>query len=215
MRTASRLPAGKTLDDLRARPCAPGSAAATGRAELTSFVRPRRQRAGFMDCPAPARSPYCAPGPRGLVEAGARCSSPRPTQARCSSPASSQERDLAPRPRQLAKASSLLTVLSCWTTMGLAPRWRRLVLPRSHLVTLIRRTARNAGSLVTDQQVALPESSPRWEHIFANPMATAAAMAGGPPARSSWNSTVSPATAPRSGPAAQSETGGEPGKIPN
>ena len=32
LRTASRLPAGKTLGDLRARPCAPGSAAATGRA---------------------------------------------------------------------------------------------------------------------------------------------------------------------------------------
>ena len=32
LRTASRLPAGQDLGDLRARPCAPGSAAATGRA---------------------------------------------------------------------------------------------------------------------------------------------------------------------------------------
>ena len=136
------------LGDLRARPCAPGSAAATGRAGWRKLRRARRQRPGLRTArhrqgPCPVRL-----GP----QAGA---GPARRQARPSATAT------ITKARQLRFPGAGRPGVP-------APRGRRV----RGALHAHRRTLRTP---VPGHHVQ-PGLLSQWEHIFANPMATSAAI---------------------------------------
>ena len=115
------------------------------------------------DCPAPARPMHCAPWATGWWKLDVRSSSPRPTGwCRTCSPSSATWR------YGDNYESSTTAISCCWTDLGHLPQGAE---ESEVLFTLIaeryeRRSLGITSNLVFSQ----------WEHIFANPMATAAAI---------------------------------------
>ena len=163
LRTASRLPACKTWETFEHDRVPLASAAATGRAVQTAASSTAASTCWPSDCPAPARPMHCAPWATGWW---------KPDSSVLFAPAYrlvqdllAAKRDLA-LPRQLRKLDNYDFLLL--DDLGYLPQGAE---ESEVLFTLIaeryeRRSLGITSNLVFSQ----------WEHIFANPMATAAAI---------------------------------------
>ena len=163
LRATSRLPAGKTWETFEHERVPLRLQQQLGELAGGKLRRARRQRPGLSDCPAPARPMHCAPWATVWWKPDARSSSPRPTGwcRTCSPPSATW-----PCRRQLRKLDNYDFLLL--DDLGYLPQGAE---ESEVLFTLIaeryeRRSLGITSNLVFSQ----------WEHIFANPMVTAAAI---------------------------------------
>ena len=192
LRTASRLPAGKTWETFEHDRVPLALRQQLGELSSGSFVD-RGVNVLAFGLPGTSRPMHCAPWATGWWKPDARCSSPRPTGwcRTCSLPSGTW------RYRDNYESS---TTTAAGRPGVPAPRGRRV---RGALHAHRRRYERRMGITSNLASPSGSTSSPR--------MARRRPSTGWSTTRSSWNSTAQ--LPHRSGPAAQSETGGEPARI--